>query len=369
MATLKILQVCALDTTAETMLQPLLLALQNAGHEVGIACADTGAAAKLAAQGFTMHDIPIERKIDWTSNWKTIRSIVQILKDEQYDAVHVHTPVAAALGRVAAKRAGTKHIVYTAHGFYFHEKMGRVTYQLTYSVEKWLARFATDYLLLQSQEDYELANRKRFKNTTRLMHLGNGIDLTRFYPRPRQTTGPFTFLFIGRIVEEKGILELLNAFEQVVSVQPDVRLVIAGEMMESERDQTTKHTFRKRIREIPNIDYLGFVEDVPELLHQVDAFVLPSHREGVPRSIIEAMATAKPVIATNIRGCREEVVDGKTGYLVEVQDETQLARRMLDLVEQPDVASEMGRAGFERAMKHFNEADVIKRQLNLFSNL
>ncbi len=160
------------------MLQPLLLALQNAGHDVGIACADTGASVKLAAKGFRMHDIPIERRIDWTSNWRTIQEITRILKEDGYDAVHVHTPVAAALGRVAAKRAGTKHIVYTAHGFYFHEKMGRVTYQLTYSVEKWLARFATDYLLLQSEEDYQLAQRKRFKANTRLMHLGNGIDLT-----------------------------------------------------------------------------------------------------------------------------------------------------------------------------------------------
>ncbi|MCY1689986.1 glycosyltransferase [Exiguobacterium sp. SL14] len=72
-------------------------------------------------------------------------------------------------------------------------------------------------------------------------------------------------------------------------------------MMASERDQTTKHLFLRRIREIPNVDYLGFVEDVPTLFQQVDAFVLPSHREGVPRSIIEAMASAKPVIATNIR--------------------------------------------------------------------
>ncbi|WP_214846208.1 MULTISPECIES: glycosyltransferase family 4 protein [unclassified Exiguobacterium] len=369
MASLRILQVCALDTTAETMLQPLLLALRDAGHDVGIACADTGASDKLAAQGFAMHDIPIERKIDWTSNWKTVRSIVHILKTGRYDAVHVHTPVAAALGRVAAKRAGTKHIVYTAHGFYFHEKMGRVTYQLTYSVEKWLARFATDYLLLQSGEDYELANRKRFKATKRLMHLGNGIDLTRFYPQTRQGNEAFTFLFIGRIVEEKGVLELLNAFENVVSQDPDVRLIIAGEMMESERDQTTKHRFLERLREIPNIEYRGFVEDVPRLLQQVDAFVLPSHREGVPRSIIEAMATAKPVIATNIRGCREEVIDGTTGYLVEVHDETQLAARMSDLVKHPQQASEMGRAGFERAMKHFNEADVIKRQLDLFSTM
>ncbi len=367
MAPLKILQVCALDTTAETMLQPLLLALQNAGHDVGIACADTGASVKLAAKGFRMHDIPIERRIDWTSNWRTIREITRILKKDSYDAVHVHTPVAAALGRVAAKRAGTKHIVYTAHGFYFHEKMGRMTYQLTYSVEKWLARLATDYLLLQSEEDYQLAQRKRFKANTRLMHLGNGIDLTRFYPRPREAGAPFTFLFIGRIVEEKGILELLDAFEDVVYRHPEARLVIAGEMMASERDQTTKHLFLRRIREIPNVDYLGFVEDVPGLFQQVDAFVLPSHREGVPRSIIEAMASAKPVIATNIRGCREEVVEGKTGYLIEVRDITKLAKRMNTLVEHPDRANEMGRNGFDRAMKHFNEADVIKRQLDLFS--
>ncbi|WP_114571738.1 glycosyltransferase family 4 protein [Exiguobacterium flavidum] len=369
MAPLKILQVCALDTTAETMLHPLLCALRDAGHEVGVACADTGALATLGAQGFTMYDIPIERRIDWTSNWRTVRAIVDILRDGNYDAVHVHTPVAAALGRIAAKRAGTKHVLYTAHGFYFHERMGRMTYQLTYSIEKWLARFATDWLLLQSAEDYELAARKHFKSKKNLMHLGNGIDLTRFYPKARQEGEPFTFLFVGRIVAEKGILELLEAFSRLVKAHPETRLLIAGEMMESERDQTTKDIFLERIETIPNVEYLGFVADMPQLFHRVDAFVLPSYREGVPRSIIEAMATAKPVLATNIRGCREEVVDGETGYLFEVQDAEALRERMELLVRDPEQARKMGRAGFDRAMKHFNEADVIRRQLDLFSTL
>jgi len=110
---------------------------------------------------------------------------------------------------------------------------------------------------------------------------------------------------------------------------------------------------------------LGRRDDVPALLSAADVFVLPSYREGMPRSIIEAMASGLPVVATDIRGCREEVADGETGFLVPVRDARALAAALNRLVDDPDLRDSMGRAGTRRAQALFDEAQVLNRQMTV----
>ena len=167
-------------------------------------------------------------------------------------------------------------------------------------------------------------------------------------------------------------LNLVEAVGIVCRRIPNVQLLMIGGVLSSERDQKTDRALRQRIdaldlRDI--IHFLGIRDDLPKLLAAIDVLVLPSYREGMPRSIIEAMASGKPVVATNIRGCREEVVDGQTGYLVPVGDVEALAGAVIQVLLNPDHARELGRQGRMRAKELFDEDIVLERQLRVYDAL
>lgn len=378
----KILQVCAIDLTVDKLLKPLIIESNMNDFETHVACTDTGLFKKLQSEIPNMHNVKIDRSINLVSNIKSVISLYKLIKRENYDIVHVHTPIAALLGRVAAKLAGVKHIVYTAHGFYFHDDMSKKQYRLFYTIEKYAARFLTDWLLLQSKEDYNLAIKDRFLKENRTIHLSNGVDLIRkFNPKELKNSaisnlikeiginqGDTIFTFIGRLVREKGIIELLKSFKEISLKHPNAKLLLIGGLLESERDTTSINDIKELLQQ-DNVIYLGFREDIHNLLALSDVFVLPSYREGLPRSIIEAMAMNNAIIATNIRGCREQVFEGENGYLVEKKSVKDLSEAMNKMLSQPDQIENMGLRAREIAVNKFNEAKVLDKQLSLFEML
>lgn len=378
----KILQVCAIDVSVDGLLKPMIQESMKRGLTVHNACTDTGRFEQLKSQGMVMIDIPIERKISLFSNLKSLFLLFRLIRSEKYDIVHVHTPIAAILGRLAAKLAGVKHVVYTAHGFYFHEGMSRAAYAFFYGLEKFFAKYFTDWLLLQSREDYELCLDNKFKKKEQVIHLSNGVDIhSKFNPASIDAAkvaalkkefgiseGDVVFAFIGRFVKEKGVLELLEAFSLLRDVRSGMKLLMIGDVLESERDQETRVQVEKRLKG-PHIIAPGYRKDIPELLAVSDVFVLPSYREGLPRSIIEAMAMNKPVIATNIRGCREEVIHDENGLLVKKGDAKELYESMLAMADDRRMRERYGRRGREMVEEMFDEAVVIEKQIRLFSQL
>src|SRR5699024_9965328 len=215
----KVLQVCAIDLTVDKLLKPLIIESNRQGFETHIACTDTGLFSKLENEVPNLYNIGIDRSISPLSNIKSIIGLYKLMKKEHFDIVHVHTPIAALLGRVAAKLARVDNIVYTAHGFYFHEDMSKKQYNLYYGIEKYAAKFLTDWLLLQSKEDYDLSKERKFLNESRIIHLSNGIDLTnKFNPSLIEQSeiehlkeslnieeNDIVFSFVGRLVKEKGV--------------------------------------------------------------------------------------------------------------------------------------------------------------------
>ncbi|WP_424236925.1 glycosyltransferase family 4 protein [Bhargavaea ginsengi] len=379
----KILQLCAVDFSAKTLLIPLIKRTIDEGHEVHLACGDTGSFNELASKGIVMREVNIDRKISPISNIRSIMQLYKLFKTEQYDVVHVHTPVASLLGRIAAKMAGVPNIIYTAHGFYFHDEMVPSKYKTFYYIEKFAGRFFTDYLLVQSKEDYDTAVKGIFlKNTGQIIHLSNGVNIwDKFYPKlidedditeTRKQIGldndAFVFLFIGRLVREKGILELIKAFNELQKHKSNAVLLLVGDVNPSERDQ-------ELIEKLPtllsssNVFHLGFRTDIPKLLSIANVFVLPSHREGLPRSIIEAMAMEKAIIASNIRGCREEVFPNQNGILFEKENTQELRNAMEELIENPLKTKQFGLKSREIAEKRFDEKKVLDKQINLFNKL
>jgi glycosyltransferase involved in cell wall biosynthesis len=178
--------------------------------------------------------------------------------------------------------------------------------------------------------------------------------------------------FMGPIIAEKGALELVDAFQETLLLVPDAYLLLAGDVINGDRDLRTKDVIRRKLegKDLSSrIIFAGYQEDISNFMQAIDLFTLPSHREGMPRSIIEAMASGKPVVATDIRGCREEVVHDGTGLIVPLRDSGALARALTRLLSDSDLAQRMGRQGRQRAEAMSDARDVLDREVQVYRKL
>jgi glycosyltransferase involved in cell wall biosynthesis len=240
---------------------------------------------------------------------------------------------------------------------------------------------ATDMLFTQSQEDALSAVQDGIRPAEKVAWIGNGVDITQFQPGPARPEAKEVFGippaapvvgFMGPIIAEKGVLELVDGFEQALQAVPDAYLLMAGDTINGDRDLRTKEIIRSKVTEGPlasRVVFAGYQEDITNFMQAIDLFALPSHREGMPRSIIEAMASGKPVVATNIRGCREEIVPGVTGMIVPLRDGEALGKAMARLLSSPGLARRMGDQGRQRAETLFDENLVLEREIQVYQKL
>ena len=366
---MKICQLCAVDFTLYRFLMPLIEAETEAGHEVVAVCADGPLVARLREGGQRVETIAFTRRLISLDHLATYRALVRLFRAERFDMVHVHTPVAAFIGRLAARAADVPCIVYTAHGFYFHDRMGPLERAAFIALE-WVAGRATHVLFTQAEEDAETASRFGLCRTGVVEAIGNGVDPRRFHPGSetrdevrRQLDTPdaaVVVMVIGRLIAEKGYPELLAATRDL-----DIHLWVVGERLASDHDRNIEAELdaAQTSNFGPRLQLLGARDDVDELLRAADIYTLPSHREGMPRSIIEAMMSGLPVVATDVRGSREEVIDGETGRLVAVGDVAGLREALAALAGDAGLRKAWGEAGRARALALYDEAEVIARQL------
>lgn len=376
-----VLQVATSDITVSKLLLPLIDELREQGYRVEAACSDGVFAAELAGQGYVVHTLPMSRSLAPLQNLRAMYALYRLMRSNKYDVVHVHTPIAAIVGRVAAWLAGTPITIYTAHGFYFHERMSRWLKTLHIGAERILGLF-TDRLFTQSAEDAQTAVRERIAKVDSVIWISNGVDLEQFVPadvdpellRSLDISDDDNVVgYVGRIDKEKGILDLTEAMELASRcVKRLVLLVVGDSAAAGDRDQETAKVLAKYTESNDSsfrIVFTGWTDDVKGVMRGMDVFALPSYREGMPRSIIEAMGTGKPVVATDIRGCREEVVDGETGFLVPTHDPEALSNALVEILSNKKLAESMGKKGRRRAELFFDERQVLRRQVEAYSKL
>jgi glycosyltransferase involved in cell wall biosynthesis len=370
---MKICQLCTVDFTLYHFLLPLMRRLREEGHEVTGVCAGGPLAQAVADEGFAIYDIPLRRSANPARNRRAYAALCDQFRAEAYDLVHVHTPVAGFVGRAAAARTGVPRVIYTAHGFFFHEHMPPARRAAHIGLEWFAGRF-THTLFTQSEEDAATARRLGLCRTGDVHAIGNGSDPGVFRPATDgqmraelrseigTPAGRVVIVMIGRLVAEKGHVELCEAMRTV-----DAELWVVGERLKSDhadRVGSLIDTVAQDPDRAGRIRFLGYRQDIPNLLRAADIFTLPSHREGMPRSVIEAMLTGLPVVATNIRGVREEVVDGTTGLLVPVRDVAALATALNRLVTDGGERARMGAEGLSRARALYDENLVLDRQID-----
>src|SRR5699024_2714057 len=378
---LKITQIAAIEMTHIKLLKTLNETSVANGMEVHCVSTFGSKQNEVKQQGVHYHNINIDRNINPISNMNSILKMVKLFKQIKPDIVHVHTPIAAVLGRIAAKLAGVPTIIYTAHGFYFHEGMSLKAYKFYFNIEKFIGKYFNDYIFTQSEEDYHTSVKNNFLKKTKqnnYLHISNGIDidnqfnfelinkdnLTNLKKELKIEADDIVVTFIGRLVKEKGILDLLDSYNKLSS--NNIKYIIIGDLPEGERDNETQEMLKKYKKE-KNIIFAGQISNINEYLALSDIYCLPSYREGMPRSIIEAMAMKNAIIATNIRGAREEVIDNENGFLVPLKASMYIANKIEELANDKNKLKKFKEASFMRAKNNYNEADVVKKQLEIFS--
>ena len=273
-------------------------------------------------------------------------------------------------------------VLYTAHGFYFHDRMRPWLRRILIWQERLFGRLCTDFLFTVSPEDHATALRERIIDVGRTHCLNSlGIDLERFgsvtAASPQRSDIGLSeedrvIAYVGRLVREKGVLDLLEAIALLRERVPGIRLVVIGDTLASDRGRGVQSQIRDLIAKHgleKNVVFLGFREDVPSLFRLVDVFALPSYREGMPLVILEAMAAGKPVVTTNVRGCREEVVNGVTGIVVAPRDPRSLSEAILSLLVAPERAKAMGLAGKAHVVKAFDQRRVLEEEVEAYRRL
>lgn len=366
---MKILEVTNVDFALRQFLLPLMRELREAGHDVQGACAEGAHLAPVRDEGFTVHAVPMARSLSPVAQYRAFMALVRLIRQEKPDLVHGHMPISGILARFAARLCGVRVVAYTCHGFLFNQP-GSWRRRLLSVLLEWAAGRITDLYMTVSREEARDARRLHLNRNP--VAIGNGRDPERYRPdsitraRIRSELGvpedrP-VIIVVSRLVRHKGHPELLRAMEDV----PGAELWVVGERLPSDHGADLTAAFdRARNRLGPRLRMLGYREDVPELLMAADVFALPSHFEGLPMSVIEAMLTGLPVVATDVSGPREQVVEGETGFLVPPGLSAPLARALCLLVQDMALREMMGRAGRHRGVEYYDEQKILKRVVRL----
>ena len=314
--------------------------------------------------------------LDFNNFINTPRKIREIVLKEQYDIIHVHTPVAAFITRLALRKTrkkGQSKIIYTAHGFHFYKGAPAYKNAVFIFLEKIVGRW-TDYLVVINREDEAAADKYKLVATDNLVYMpGIGVNSS-FYDPDKVSDNDIKklgnelrlkpedkfFLMVGEFIPRKRHRDLLEAFSFINN--PHIHLVFAGtgSLMEPMKDLADKQGIGA------NVHFLGYRNDIPVLMRASLATVLPSEQEGLPRCAMESLSLGVPVIATNIRGTSELLAEG-AGIAYEVGDIEGLTNAMQYIINNPATAKEMGKVGRTQVLEKYELGKIIQMHEQLYS--
>ena len=375
----RLVHVTSADISLALLLGPQLRAFADEGMEVIGVSAPGPFVDQLTSWGIT--HVPLRHATRSVAVGQDVLALVELerlFRRLRPDIVHTHNPKPGLYGRIAARTAGVPGIVNTVHGLYAAPEDPLVRKSVVYSLER-MAAACSDVELFQNPEDLEVMRRLGVPSR-RLVLLGNGIDLDRFHAvrTPEATAAARRALgvddsavvvgTVGRLVWQKGFRELFAAARHLRSLRDDVVFVVVGPEDTAKGDALGPEDIADA-RAIGNVVFTGHRDDVEDLYAGFDMFALPSYREGFPRSAMEAAASGVPVIATDIRGCRQVVDHDVTGLLVPIHDGDALALAVAALAADPARRSEMGVRARQKAEAEFDDRVVIERTLGAYRSL
>ena len=335
----------------------------KAGHTVITASPEDGYDDDIRALGATPYRLTLNRNgMNPLSDFKYYKRVKAFLKEHKPDLVLSYLIKPVIYGSLAARKAGVKNIysMVTGLGYFFTNpslKARLLRMPIVFLYRRALK--ACRNVFFQNRDD--LGVFVDLKITTEdkcVITNGSGVNIERFVPTPLPEEN--RFLIIGRILRDKGVMEYLEAARKVQEKYPDARFDVVGPI-DTNPSALQEADLAPYLND--NIRYLGSSKDVREHIERCRVYVLPSYREGTPRTVLEAMAMQRAVITTNAPGCKETVVDGDNGFLVPVKDSDALAEKMIYMIEHPDEVERMAQRSLEICREKFDVRSVNKKFL------
>jgi glycosyltransferase involved in cell wall biosynthesis len=344
---------------------PFMKMLREWGYDVhAVASSAEGRKEEVEELGVTCWEVPFARSPYSPANIHAFRQLRELLKTRRFDLIHVHTPVAAFMGRYLARITGQGPVLYTAHGFHFYKGAPKRNWLVYYNAER-IAACWTDGLIVMNEEDFKNARKLGFNPGENLFYVhGVGVDLDKYLALSAEESNvraelgiepdDVVITCVAEMIERKNHAFLLEAWQGVARCFEQCHLFLVG----TGENLLALQQWAAR-QQLPRVYFLGFRRDVPQILRETDVATLVSKHEGLPKYIMEAMSAGKPVVASNVRGNRDLVEHEKTGLLVELGDIGGLAAALEKLIADPELRAGMGREGSAR-IKDYRLEKVLK---------
>lgn len=349
--------------------QGLVRALQSAGYQpVIIAPQDSAADARMRGLGVERVPIEIDRAgLNPFADFRLFLRYRSLLKRLRPAAYLGYTIKPNIYGSLAAASLGIPALPNVSGLGTAFIQGGGLRALVTRLYRIGFAR--APVVFFQNEDDRDLFVARRIVRPAQARVLpGSGVDLEHFAPAPLPGGSP-VFLFIGRLLRDKGVGEFVEAARSIRREYPHARFQLLGGLDEGNRTGIRQPELDSWVAE-RIVEHLGTTDDVRPFIAAASAVVLPSYREGLPRSLLEAAAMARPLIASDVPGCRDVIEDGVNGFLCKVRDSAALAEAMRRLASLPRARQlAMGKAGRRRVQERFSEALVVRAYLDVLSGL
>lgn len=378
----KLIRITTVPISLEKLLENQLAFMSDFFEVVAVSSEKERLEALGRKEGVRTYFINLTRTIsplkDLLSLWKMYR----FLSKEKPQIVHSHTPKAGTIGMIAAKFARVPHRLHTVAGLPLMETTGMKRKLLNF-VEK-ITYWSATKVYPNSHGLLEIIVKEGFCKPEKLKVIANGssngintkyFDPSLFDSKQKESlrnslsiqANDFVFIFVGRLVSDKGINELVSAFNQVCLEHSSTKLILVGEM-ESELDPLNKETIDK-INSLSNIVPVGFQNDVRPYLSIADALVFPSYREGFPNVVMQAGAMGLPSIVSDINGCNEMITEGLNGKIIPSKNVDSLTNAILSFLTEPIKTKEMARNARSVIQKKYEQNVVWNALLEEYKSM
>lgn len=340
------------------------------GYEVVVIGPDMTDVDKIEELGASFKQIPmIKTGTSISADLEYLDGLTKVLKDEKPDATLGYTVKPVVYGAMAAKRAGVKNIncLITGGGYTFVSRSvkARILGLIVRNLYR-VGLFNATQVIFQNKDDLNEFCSKHLVSRKKCSYVnGSGVNIDLYKPVPMPNE--LTFFMLSRLLKSKGVGEYLEAARTVKKQFPYAKFKLLGKYEYVMQDAMDKDYVESFIKD-GTIERFEETDDVRPYYEMCSVYVLPSYREGTPRTVLEAMAMGRPIITTDTQGCRETVIDGLNGFLVPVKNSNAVAEKMIWFLEHPEAVREMGKQSYQYAKEKFdvNKVNVdMMRIMNL----
>jgi glycosyltransferase involved in cell wall biosynthesis len=379
---MRILYVTRVPTTI-FFIYPLAKRLRERGNVVEFVFGPGSRLDEIEASGFSFSMLSMNKKSRSFKNIHVINQLSRIIKDGHYDVVHTLTPVIGIYGRLAAYMAKTPVVIHSVLGSLLASGVP-LSHRLMYFTSEMATSRLVDLFITLNDKDAKDMIKYRFASKDKIATLKYeyGIDLNIFNPeiidrnqleearRKYQLHDGIPVIgFIGRMIGDKGILDLFEAYKKIRASGQRIKLLYLGDTFSTDNDKKSWELLKDLVSESGyenDVTFLGRHPEAPFYISLMDVVVHPSHHEGFPRVPVEAGAMRKPSVCTAVSGAEVAIEEGKTGFIVPIKNPDRLAEAIQKLITDPVLARKMGNAGRKRAVELFDEDKIVDQQIQIY---